>query len=211
MHVVEMPDVMRDHWWWRPGWRVGRSFYTWHFTFEGQPLMHSLRSHYLPALEALPGLDPVALSGLHLTTQGVGFTDEVDKRDIERITTRARQHCAEIAPFDVTVGPAHVEPETVKMLVQPAERIIDVRIALRTAIGDVWGEERIPESMEGFRPHVTLAYSNSNGPSLGVVNAIAKLTPKSEQLKISTVSLIDLNRDNKRYEWSHIATIKLGS
>ncbi|MDT5026262.1 MAG: hypothetical protein QOE61_2688, partial [Micromonosporaceae bacterium] len=33
----EHTDDLRDHWYWRPGWSVGRRFYTWHLTFADQP------------------------------------------------------------------------------------------------------------------------------------------------------------------------------
>ncbi|MEV4362688.1 hypothetical protein [Nonomuraea sp. NPDC049625] len=35
----------RGHWWWRPGWRVGRSFYTWHILVEDQPELHAFARH----------------------------------------------------------------------------------------------------------------------------------------------------------------------
>jgi len=28
-----------DHWWWRPGWGPGTRFYTFHFTFQDQPVV----------------------------------------------------------------------------------------------------------------------------------------------------------------------------
>lgn len=75
-------EPMRDHWWWRPGWEVGRSFYTWHVTFADQPGAHQLVEDYAPALKDLPMFDPIPLRWIHLTTQGIGFTDEVDQSDI---------------------------------------------------------------------------------------------------------------------------------
>jgi hypothetical protein len=37
-------DRMISHWWLRPGWRVGRAFYTWHVTFdEGSVVGSTLR------------------------------------------------------------------------------------------------------------------------------------------------------------------------
>jgi hypothetical protein len=68
---------MRDHWW----WRVGRHLYTWHVTFEGQTDLHRLVRAYQARLD-LPGLDLVPVAWLHLTMQGVGFTDEVAGQDL---------------------------------------------------------------------------------------------------------------------------------
>ena len=50
------------------------------------------------------------------------------------------------------------------MNVHPVEQIANVRLMLRKGIGDVWGNENIPETMDDFRPHITLAYSNGVVP-----------------------------------------------
>jgi hypothetical protein len=36
------PEMTRDHWWWRPGWHKGRSFYTWHITFPSSNLIRQI-------------------------------------------------------------------------------------------------------------------------------------------------------------------------
>jgi hypothetical protein len=58
MSTGETVERMRDHWWWRPGWRIGRSFYTWHITFGDQPAIDQLADGYAPALDGLPTLGP---------------------------------------------------------------------------------------------------------------------------------------------------------
>ncbi len=52
--MAETAQVMRDHWWWRPGWRVGRSFYAWHVTFDDQPAVRRLAADYSPCLTICP-------------------------------------------------------------------------------------------------------------------------------------------------------------
>jgi hypothetical protein len=86
---------MREHWWWRPGWRIGRCMYTWHVTFAAQPRLRDLVTVYQDALAPLPGLDPIPMQWLHLTMQGIGFTDEVSSQDIA-----ASRHVAGISPRD---------------------------------------------------------------------------------------------------------------
>jgi hypothetical protein len=139
--VTEL-EPMRDHWWWRPGWRVGRSFYTWHVTFANQPAAHQLASDYTPVLAKLPMLDPIPVRWLHLTTQGI---------------------------------------------------------------------DHVPEPADGFRPHVSLAYSNSAGPAEPLATALAAHTGHTAEVVVSSVSLIDLNRDRKTYEWTDVATVQLRS
>lgn len=200
---------MLDHWWWRPGWKVGRSFYTWHVTFDENPEVQSLLEHYSPTLERFPGLDPVGISGLHLTVQGVGFTDEVPQDDALAIASRAVTLVSKLEPFELQIGPAFVDPETVQTLISPLEGLEQIRNSIREAIGETWGPEKIPEKAEGFRPHVTLAYSNSSWNSEGIRSAIDELPPYSVTVTVSSVSLIDLNRDAKRYEWTEVARATL--
>lgn len=206
--MTDVPN-MRDHWWWRPGWTVGRSFYTWHITFEGKPEALNLVEHYTPLLDRFDELDQVGISGLHLTTQGLGFTDEVSRHDVDLIVDAARVHLSKLSQFTVGIGPAHVDPETVQMPVNPLDQLTDVRLALRNAIADVWGPTNVPENQEGFRPHVTLAYSNAAWSGESLVAAVAKFPPLSAEVDVDSISLIDLNRDAKRYEWDELATVPL--
>lgn len=204
-------EPMRDHWWWRPGWRKGRSFYTWHITFADPPGAHQLITEYAPVLAGLPMLDPVPPQWLHLTLQGIGFTDEITREDVNRIVSAAQARCQHLAPFTVTIGPARVDPETIQMPVHPVEPLAQLRLAIRNAIGDVWGQDNVPEPQNGFRPHVSLGYANASGPATEVAAALSAHGSRTAAVTIATVSLINLNRDNKAYQWTDVATVPLGS
>ncbi|MDU0294830.1 2'-5' RNA ligase family protein [Saccharothrix longispora] len=203
-------ESMRDHWWWRPGWRVGRSFYTWHITFADQPAARRLVAAYAPVLDRLPQLDPVPLRWLHLTLQGIGFTDEVDRRDVDDIVSAARKRCADLEPFTVTLGPAHVDPETIQLPTRPLKPLAGLRSTIRAAIGDVRGPDNVPEPEAGFRAHVSLGYSNAAGPADPIAEALHSHEPHTAEIAVTSVSLIDLNRDHKSYEWTDVATVSIG-
>ena len=211
MSTGETVERMRDHWWWRPGWRVGRSFYTWHITFGNQPAVHQVADGYAPALDGVPTLDLIPPLWLHLTMQGVGFTDEVSRADADRIVGAVRAGCAVLAPFTVTLGPARVDAEALKLPVRPAEPVARLRGAIRSAIAKVWGDHNVPESADGFRPHVSLAYSNAAGPSDLIARRLAAHPIISAEITVNHVSLIDLNRDHRTYEWTEVATATLGT
>jgi 2'-5' RNA ligase len=200
----------RDHWWWRPGWRVGRSFHTWHITFADHPRVREFATTYGSVLDELPMLDRIPLPWLHLTMQGVGFTDEVDRSDIERIVAAARARCAQLEPFPVTLGPVWVDPEALALPARPAEALIRLRSTVREAIADVWGGDRVPEAAEGWIPHVSLAYANTDGPAEPIFQALAALPRQTVEFEVSAVALIELNRDHKMYEWTDVATVPLG-
>ncbi len=201
---------MRDHWWWRPGWRVGRSFYTWHITFAQQSAATQLAADYATVLDQLPQLDPVPPQWLHLTMQGIGFTDEVARAEVDRIVDAARRHCAQLEPFTVTIGPAHVDPESLHLPVRPAPPLAALRHTIRAALSEVWSTDRVPEQAGGYRPHVSLGYSNSRGPAEPIADALARHGEHTTEITVSTVSLIDLNRDHKAYEWIEVTTVPLG-
>jgi 2'-5' RNA ligase len=161
-------------------------------------------------LARLPMLDPVPVRWLHLTTQGIGFTDEVDRADVEAIVKAAQTRCARLTSFKATVGPPSVDSEAVKMDARPVKRLVDLRSNIRDAIADIWGRDRVPEPAEGWRPHVSLSYSNAAGPAQPIADALAAHPPQSTEFTISAVSLIKLNRDRRMYEWDDVAAVRLG-
>ncbi|MGH3697002.1 MAG: 2'-5' RNA ligase family protein [Pseudonocardiaceae bacterium] len=202
--------MTRDHWWWRPGWRKGRSFYTWHTTFSSSNPIRQIVSSYAPIISGISTLDPVKIDGIHLTLQGVGFTDEVSSADINGIVASTLPRCAQLGPINARMDEPRIDEEAVHVNVHPIEQIAYVKLALRNGIGDVWGHENVPESMDGFRPHITLAYSNGVA-SIGHIDAaIKKCSLPVADVLISSVSLIKLNRDRGRYEWTEVATVTLG-
>ncbi len=195
-----------NHWWWRPGWRDGRTFYTWHLTFDGQTAVHRLAATYRKALKSVPGLDLVPDKWLHLTMQGIGFTDEVAEDDVAAIVRETRQRLANIPAFDIELDRPVFTPEAIRWD-PPTEPIAVVRDAIREAIGAVW--PTVPEPAEGFSAHVTIAYANQDGPADAILAAIA--APKSEPAiaRISSADLIVLNRDQHMYEWQTYASLQL--
>jgi 2'-5' RNA ligase len=199
---------VRNHWYWRAGWREDRAFYTWHLTFDGQADLHQLVSRLHETIEG-PEVDLVPPDGLHLTMQGVGFTDEVTDEDLETIVQAARERCRELAPFRILLGPVDPDAEGVGLLIAPWAPIEELRRALRCAIRSVW--EAAPEDEHGFRPHVTLAYSASDTDATSLKHRLAQLrdlTPA--QADIGQAQLIALRREGRRYAWDVIATVHLG-
>lgn len=199
---------IRDHWWWRPGWRPGRRFCTFHVTFADQPAVQELAAKARARLAGVPGLDLVPGEWLHLTTQGIGFADEVSDGDLLAITAAARDRLAAVAPAVITVGAPAAASEGVACLIGPDGALDPARDALRTAIADVWGPERVPEAEE-WAPHVSVAYANASGPPDAVDAALGGGTGIAE-ITVGAVHLIRLGRDRRVYEWETIAVLPLG-
>jgi hypothetical protein len=209
---LEHLDQLGDHWWWRPGWRVGRSFFTWHVTFETDPGVAEFVRRWQDGLD-LPGLDVIPGDGLHLTMQGVGFTDEIDPAEIPRIVDAATARCATLRPFTLILGPADADPEGVSLAVRPWLPIRHLRHTIRAAIADVRGMDDVPEPADGFWPHVSVAYSSGGAPAPLVRDRIVVLrqTIAPIEITVAAASLIRLNRDAKEYRWTTEATVPLAA
>lgn len=201
MSSAGSPDRMCDHWWWRPGWRAGRRMYTWHVTFDDQPQLHELVRNYQAALALLPGLDLIPMRWLHLTMQGIAFTDEVSLQDVADIAEATRKRLATQQPVALSVGPAAVDPEAIMLDVSPAGALDPVRTSIRTAIADVEGAARVPEP-ENWSAHISVAYSNSDGPATPYAEALSTVTQTPINLTVSAVHLIELSRDTHLYQWT---------
>lgn len=206
---AKTPETMRDHWWWRPGWATGRRFYTWHVTFDDQPTLHRLAGDYQDALPST-GLDPIPPKWLHLTMQGLGFTDEVTESDVAAIVEMARTRCARLEPFEVTFGRPFVDPEAIMFRAAPTEGFVTLRTTVRDAIADVWGAGGVPEKAEGFAPHVSLAYSNATGPAAPFAEALSAVEADPVKVTINSAELIVIGRDAQMYTWEPYATVQLG-
>ncbi|WP_433726231.1 2'-5' RNA ligase family protein [Nocardia sp. CA-129566] len=205
-------DSTHDHWWWRPGWKLDRSFYTWHITFTDNSPVERLVDLFEPTLTQVHTMDPVAKEGLHITIQGIGFTDEVAARDAERIADAANDHLSQREPFDARIGPPVVDEETIGMPIANPDGFQQVRYALQRAIADVWGNENVPERNDRFQPHLTLAYSTGEASMTDLRDLLERneLSHIEVVERVTAVSLIELNRDNHRYEWREIANVSLG-
>ena len=201
---------VKDHWYWRPGWRVGSRFYTWHITFGDQQEIAKLAGRYRSALDTLPTLDVVPDEWLHLTMQGLGFVDQIQANDVDLIVARTRERCANLTPMPLRVGAPHVDPESIQIAVEPAEAVRALRREIRSAIGEVWGSDGVPEAAEPYTPHMSLAYINSAGPAEPLAEALEAVTQEPAIAHVASCQLIVLNRDNKMYVWEPYATVKLG-
>ncbi|MEV6800153.1 2'-5' RNA ligase family protein [Micromonospora rifamycinica] len=214
MALADLPpgqhaDRVRNHWWWRPGWRVGRRFYAFHVTFENQPELYRLADSYRSALSAAPALTLIPDRWLHLTMQGIGFTDEVADETLVAIIDEARGQLARLSPIDVQFSEVIVADEAIAMPATPTAAVNRLRTTTRAAIGHVLGDANVPEDPHRFRPHVSVAYLTTEGPAEPYLRAVAatKLAPAT--IRVAHVEVIEMHRDGQMYEWSLVARLPL--
>lgn len=201
---------LRDHWWWRPGWRPGREFYTWHVTFDGQTELHRLVTTYQNALRAVPALDLVPRRWLHLTTQGVGFVDEVTPADLRAIVRTATRLLARLPPARVAFHRPVIRREAVALAPEPAQSLVDIRHTIREAIAATWDAGAVPEPRDGFEPHLSLAYANRDTSAAETIQALEDVHAEPVGIAVTRVSLIVLRRQAHLYSWDDFAQADLG-
>jgi 2'-5' RNA ligase len=200
---------VHDHWWWRPGWRVGRRFFAFHVTFEGQHDLYRLAATYRETLGGFETLTLVPDRWPHLTLQGLGFTDELPRAAVDDITAETTNRLAELSAVDVAFGEIVVASEAIAMPALPPEPIRLIRATIRSAIETVLQE--IPEDPQRFRPHVSVAYIREVGQADPYVAAVQAVDADPAQVRIRGVDLIEMHRDHRMYEWESLASIGLGT
>jgi 2'-5' RNA ligase len=200
---------LRNHWWWRPGWNANRRFYTWHLTFDGQHQLHQLVTAYQQALSDVPGLDLIPLRWLHLTMQGVGFTDEIHPDQMRAIADAVSRRLAKLPPSELTFHQPVIRPEALALLPEPGQTLVTIRDTIRDGIADLWGSEGIPETGNRFEPHLSLAYVNTDAPADAALQALTSVTSEPARVTVKEASLIVLRRDKHLYWWDTFAKVPL--
>ena len=200
-------DVMANHWWWRPGWKVGTRFYAWHITLDGQDELHALADKYAAALADVPTLDLVPRQWRHITLQGLGHVEEVDDARRDAAVEAVRARLENLAPITSTYQRAHVFKEALALPPDNPQTFTDLRAEIRAGIADAWGY--CPENPDGFRAHASLAYSNSDGDGVKIRSILDTVDPGPATATVGSVSLIRMHRDHRMYEWETVTTVPL--
>jgi len=206
-----LPPV-RNHWWWRPGWRTGRHIYACHLITEGQPELRELAQQYQAALAHIPGLDVIPAAWLHITTQGIGFADEISTADLASVQQHLTQRLRVQEPPVVTSWQPAVWQEGVVLRAIPSEPLHRLRVAMHEAIAAALGPARFSEPRPGldqFTPHMSLAYVNRDGPAQPIAHALSTVTADTATT-FGQAFVLEFHRDNRMYEWAQATPIPIG-
>lgn len=217
MDRLQDASRLRDHWWSRPGWRPGRIMLTWHLTFEDATDLHAHVQPYQAALSQLPGLNLVPPQWLHLTIQGVGYTDETATATITDVTQAVRSTVSRLSTFTLTFGRPVIFGEAIAIRPEPSEPLQELLIAIRSGMASVLGSEAVPtgpEQADGFRPHVSIAYSSVDTSAEPYSAALTTVRKSPASIPVSSVALIRQERQlapNWLYRWTTQASASVKS
>ncbi|MCT2587772.1 2'-5' RNA ligase family protein [Actinophytocola gossypii] len=212
--VIPPAHRLTNHWYSRAGWHPGRLFDTWHLVFDDAPLLHDLATRCKNSLADLPGLNYVPNEWLHMTVQGVGWTDELSSQDRNAVIHRAAAELKELGARDITVGPPIVKGEALVLAGTPVRFLVDIRDRLRVAVQQALGRApwEAAEQAKGFMPHVSIAYAQNDADAAPYAAALGKVSPASVRVPIRHVALIRQERQldpNWRYVWQELARVPL--
>ncbi|WP_243713162.1 2'-5' RNA ligase family protein [Actinomadura sp. 6K520] len=204
-----MPDRMSDHWWWRPGVRPGRRLLVWHILPTGQPDVCDLVRQCQDKLAGLDGLDIIPAEWLHMTTQIVGFDDEIPAGQAEAMTAGAARRLAGLAPIEVEFGRLWMHSEAVMLGIRPSRSLDPIRQAIREATADAVSVHQLDDEPD-WTPHISVAYSNAEGPARPVIDAL-DLRPQPVPLRVARVHLVSQERVGHLYRWERLTEVALNS
>lgn len=206
--------TVANHWWWRPGWRVGRHYYACHFTLEDQPELRELIRHYQDAVSQLINLDIIPARWLHLTMQGIGFTDVISPADLDAVTACLKEQLQELHPPTVTFSQPTIEREAVYLKAVPTKPIYELRRHAYHVTASVLSRSQFSEALAGpndYTPHVSIAYVNSDGPAKPIVDALSNVELQPITATFKSLPLLIFHRDHQMYEWTQVKTLPIGS
>jgi 2'-5' RNA ligase len=202
-------SAVRNHWWWRPGWAVGRRFYACHLPLGHEPELRRIAGRYREALKSVPGIDFIPDEWLHLTLHGIGFADEISEDALRVIITELQMRLRAVDPVTITVAAAVVSDEAIVMPVEPVTAVAKLRAMVQAAVAHVRSDVEGASSAQ-YRPHISIGYFNTDGPAQPYVDAIEPVHAEPATLTIRSVPVIAMHRDRGMYEWSKLADARLG-
>ena len=199
---------MRSHWD-RAGWWPGRRAYYWYLTFSEESEFHEIAAQCQTELEA-PYLDCVPLTDLHMTLERVAFDDEISKTELDRIASVADEGCRALSPFRLHIGPLAGSSGAISFSASPHAIIAELRNTLTTAAKAIPGKAS-PSDGTHFRPHVGIAYCNTDVAAEPIINAVRSIRRMPiVEVDVQTVALVALTRGQNSYRWIELCTIPLG-
>jgi 2'-5' RNA ligase len=191
----------------RPGSRHRRLL-----TLHDQPQLRGLVGTYQQAIENLPGLDLIPPPWLHITMQGIGFTDEISPTELDDLAEALAGELSGIDPPRVSFRYLTVVPEAVYLKAHPADGLYPQRAAMHRAVATVLGPGRT-ETMPGgerFNPHVSIAYVSADGEVQPIAQTLRTAAPSTVAATFHRASLLEFHRDNRMYEWTSATPIAIG-
>jgi len=204
-----------NHWTDLSEWTPGRSLFACYLTFETQPQLHRLVAAYQDELADLGPIDVIRPQWLHLTMQGIAFSDELDPGQADQLAAAVRERLVGTASCEFAVHRPMVGSDGVYLPAVPAGRLAELRGRVAAAAGDLLAPNplyALPGQGNGtFSPHVSIAYANGDLPREAMLSRLARVDAPAVTVPVREVTMLNLRRDHRRWAWTDALTIPLAA
>jgi 2'-5' RNA ligase len=154
-------------------------------------------------------LDLVPAEWLHVTMQGIVFTDQIDAIELARVTDSLRGRLAERPRPTVTFHGYKIVKEAVYLEATSTGSLDELQLAVYDAVAAVLPPRvftrRRPQ--RGFKPHVSFGYVNSDAPADPIAAALQDVEPEPVTVSFAAASLLELSRDHRMWEWTEVTRL----
>ncbi|WP_331733451.1 2'-5' RNA ligase family protein (plasmid) [Embleya sp. NBC_00888] len=197
---------MSDHWA-RPDWEPGRRHLYWFLTFAGHRALATEAAIGQQVIAHL-GMDPVPADNLHVTLAAIGDARHIPAHAVSDLAVRAATVAGE--SFTIHAHPMAGSSGAVRFSLSPwtpLTRLRDALARLTPATGEAATHGPRPRP---FRPHLGIAYNNTDRPAAPVIRAVAGLRHRAPvRLDIAHVDLVELRREHATYRWDLLHRLPL--
>ncbi|MCO5974837.1 2'-5' RNA ligase family protein [Actinoallomurus sp. WRP6H-15] len=143
-----------------------------------------------------------------MTTQIVGFVDEISDSEVQAMITAVSERLRSVEPAEVSLGRPLFHSEAVVLSVVPRDGLDAVRAEVRQAVATTVRTNRLADDPD-WVPHLSVAYSNAEAPAEPVIGAMQP-PPIPIDIRIDAIDLVSQERVGHSYVWDRIATVHLG-
>lgn len=202
---------LTDHWYWRTGWGVGTRYLIWYLTWEEHADVHDHVAPFSDALRQVPSLDVVPVEWLHTTVQGVGHVSGFPPERVTALADGAARALAGCRAPVVRLARPQPLREAVAVELEPDGCLDELVQAVRAATAEALGESAMQDAWpRPAFPHLSLAYAAGVVPREQVEAALAAVPEAVVETTVRAVSLVELHRDHRQYEWRRMARVPVG-
>lgn len=202
-----------NHWTPLPGWTPERSLLACYVTLEDQPEAQAVIDAYQRRLADVPELDLIQRQWLHVTVQGIGFLDVLAPGSLPQLADSLQRRLARVPAPTVVIDPPEISQDAVHLPLAPADGLVRVRQAVRSAAADTLGLPEpyaLPGQDGDYRPHVSIAYANGPAPCDRVRDRLDAVAHAPTTLRFGTLSVLALRRVDRTWQWSDEVRLGLG-
>jgi 2'-5' RNA ligase len=189
--------------WWGPG----QLHYHWHILPPPAATMAIVEQ--CRELTDHAGLAAVAPHWVHITLLHAAHVDEVPDAQLGQIVERARERCARIPGFTLTLDRPQASSLAIECLGRPGEPARQLWRLLAGITRDVTGSrfETVPSV---YYPHASLAYAITDDLDNRILGAwLSDCAAEPITFPVTRISLVAQSHDLRYITWRHILDVDL--